>query len=45
MSLLFGNLLSDFLVCRNNLPLGIGGVKIYLHSLVGLLGLSPPCKD
>lgn len=44
MTLLFGNSLSDFLVCHNNLPLGIGGVKIYLHSLVGLLGSLRPVR-
>lgn len=44
MTLLFGNSLSDFLVCCNNLPLGIGSVKIYLHSLVGLLDSLHPVR-
>lgn len=42
MTLLFGNLSSDFLVCHTGMPLGIiGGVKIHLHLFIGFLGLSP----
>lgn len=42
MTLFFGNSLSDFLVCRNNLPLGVGGMN--LHSLAGLLGSLRPVR-